>query len=82
MKTSELKEKLHRYIESAGEKKLKAIYTLVEEEIDETTNHWEDKDFVEELERRERSYLNGTAKTYSLKEAMQRVDDAVKKAKK
>jgi len=35
MKTSKFKEKLHRYIESAGQKKLKAIYTMVEEEIDE-----------------------------------------------
>ena len=55
MKIEELREKLHSYIETAHEKKLKAIYTMVEEEIDETSNLWGDEGFVAELERRRRS---------------------------
>ena len=59
MKTKELKEKLHNYIETADGKKLKAIYTMVEEEIDETDNCWEDEVFIAGLERREKEHLNG-----------------------
>jgi murein tripeptide amidase MpaA len=81
MKTSELKEKLHNYIETAQEKKLKAIYTMVEEEIDATADYWEDEGFVAELHRREKKYLDGTAKTYTLKETVAGVNDAIEKAK-
>ena len=81
MKTQDLKQKLHRYIEIANEKKLKAIYTMVEEEIEETTDLWHDKEFVAELERREKEYLNGTGKTHSLQEAETRARQAIKKVK-
>ena len=52
MKSAELREKLHSYIDTAQEKKLQAIYTMVEEEIDESNNLWENEGFVAELERR------------------------------
>ncbi len=81
MKTVLLKEKLHHYIETAEEKKLKAIYAMVEDEIKEPENIWEDKDFVAELERREKAYKNGTAKMISLDESAKRAKQAVKKAK-
>jgi hypothetical protein len=81
MKTQKLKEKLHNYIETAGEKKLKAIYTMVEEEIEEINDCWEDERFVGELERREKEYLNGTAKTYSLSETIAGVNEVIKKVK-
>ena len=81
MKTSELKEKLHNYIETAQEKKLKAIYTMVEEEIDQTNDYWEDEEFVAELHRREKAYLDGTAKTYTFHETMLGVNRAIEKAK-
>lgn len=51
MKSAELREKLHNYIDTAQEKKLKAIYTMLEEEINETNNLWENEEFVAELER-------------------------------
>jgi hypothetical protein len=81
MKTQELKEKLHNYIETADGKKLKAIYTMVEEEIEETNNRWEDEIFVAEIERREKEYLNGTAKTYTFKETLAGVDEVIEKVK-
>lgn len=80
MKATELKQKLHHYIDTAQEKKLKAIYVMVKEEI-ETYNHWEDKEFISELERREKSYLNGTAKTYTIEQTVARAKQAIKKAK-
>jgi hypothetical protein len=81
MKTEQIKQKLHRYIETTNEKKLKAIYTMVEEEIEETSDLWDDEEFVAELERREKEYLKGITKTYSLEEAEARARQAVKKLK-
>lgn len=81
MKTEQIKQKLHRYIEIADEKKLKAIYTMVEEEIEETSDLWNDEEFVTELEQREKKYLNGSSKTYSVEESVARAKQAVKKVK-
>ncbi len=79
MKREELKQKLHRYIDTANEKKLKAIYTMLEEEIEETGDWWNDEVFVAALEQREENYLNGTAKTYSIEESVSRAKAEVKK---
>ena len=81
MKPAELREKLHNYIDTAREKKLQAIYTMVEEEIDELNSLWENDGFVAELERREKEYLNGTTKTYTTKDAMSAVTEAIEKVK-
>ena len=54
---------------------------MVEEDI-VTYNRWSDKEFVAELERREKAFKNGTAKMYSLDESVKRARQAVKKAKK
>ena len=81
MKTIELRKKLHHYIETAQEKKLKAIYMMVEEEIEETYDHWNDQNFVAELQRRENTYLNGTAKAFTLDESVANAKQAIKKSK-
>ncbi len=81
MKTEQIKQRLHRYIETADEKKLKAIYTIVEEEIEETSDLWKDEEFVAELEHREKKYLNGNSKTHSIQESVGRAREAVKKVK-
>ena len=79
MKTVLLEEKLHHYSETAEEKKLKAIYAMVEDEIKEPVNVWGDKNFVAELERREKAYKNGTAKMYSLEESVRKAKQAIRK---
>jgi len=79
MKTILLKEKLHHYIETAEEKKLKAIYAMVKDEIKEPVSVWEDKTIVAELERREKAYKNGTAKMYTIEESVKKAKRAVRK---
>ncbi len=78
MEAIELREKLHHYIENAGEKKLQAIFTMVEDEIKTSYNHWDNKDFVDEMMKREKSYLDGISKTYTIAESASRAREAIK----
>ena len=80
MKTIEIRQKLHHYIDTAEEKKIKAIFMMVEDEIEETFEHWQEEDFLNELKEREANYLKGT-KTYSIEQAASRAKQAIKKAK-
>ncbi len=81
MKSVEIREKLHHYIETAPEKKVKAIFAMVEEEIEETQDFWQNEAFVAEVQRREDAYLKGKAKTYSLEQSVGRATEAAKKIK-
>ncbi len=82
MKTTDIRQKLHHYIETAQDKKVKAIYAMVEDEIQETYYHWNDEEFLSELRRRQESYISGKAKTYTLSETMSEIKQAIKKVNK
>lgn len=82
MSTTLIRQKLHHYIETAKEKKLKAIFTMVEEEIKEPDNRWNDKEFVAELERRESAFMEGKTTAYTLDETITRARKALKNSKK
>ncbi len=62
METSEIKKKLHDYIESAEEEKVKAIYTVLESDIESVYDHWNDPEFVTEMEKRVKELEDGTVK--------------------
>ena len=81
MTTIVIREKLRNYISVADDKKIKAIYNLLEDEITETNEWWKDEKIITELERREKNYLNGTAKVFTLEQTVARAKQAVKKAK-
>ncbi len=55
MNTRTTRKKLLNYLQVADEKKLKAIYTMVEDEINTIANDWDD-DFVKELKRRSKDF--------------------------
>ena len=76
-----IRQKLVDYMKIADDKKVKAIYTMVEDEINTSANNW-DKDFIKEHERRSKSFANGTAKTYSWEETKQAAIQKVKSARK
>jgi putative addiction module component (TIGR02574 family) len=57
MTTKDIRQKLHEYIDSASDKKVKAFYVIVEDEIDDTyENPLEDPSFVAEMDRRYEQY--------------------------
>ena len=81
MNTTAIRQKLHHYIETSQDKKVKAIFAMVEDEIGETYDYWKDDSFIAELQRRETAYLNGTAKTYTAEQSISRASQVVRKAK-
>jgi hypothetical protein len=65
-----IRKKLTDYIKVADEEKIKAIYTMVSDEINTDENDWNET-FVKELDKRSKSFINGTAKTYTWEETKQ-----------
>lgn len=70
METSEIKKKLHDYIEVADEEKVKAIYTVLESDIENIYDHWNDPEFVAEMDIRMKEIEDGTAKMLSIEEVI------------
>lgn len=81
MTTSAIREKLVGYLKVADDKKLKAIYTLFEDEINSEINDW-DESFVQELEQRSKAVKSGTLKTYTWEETKMTAIEKVKSKKK
>jgi hypothetical protein len=69
MTTSTIRKKLQEYIKTADDKKIKAIFTLVEGEINNQQNWWEDEDFLDELDERVRRYEAGIDRAYTFEES-------------
>ena len=81
MTTTAIRKKLVNFIKVADEKKIKAIYTIVEDEISTAENDW-DKDFLKELNRRSRQFRNGTAKSFTWEETKKAAIEKVKAKRK
>lgn len=73
MTTSAIREQLYDYIRVADEKKIKAIYMMLEDEIKSETEWYKDTAFVQELDAQYKSWKAGKAKGYSVSD----VDDAI-----
>lgn len=57
-----IRNKLYDYIRVADDKKLHAIYNLLEDEIEGTNEWWKDKQFTAELDRRYEALEKGKDK--------------------
>jgi hypothetical protein len=68
MTMAAIREKLYDYIRVADDKKLKAIYMILEDDINAETAWWKDNAFVEELNKRYEAWENGKEKGYSMEE--------------
>lgn len=80
MRTAIIRQKLHQFIETAEDKKVKAIYALLEDEI--TQGEWEYTDeFKADLDSRFAYYKSG-GKMVSAKGANKHINELLKNGKK
>jgi hypothetical protein len=79
MPRSDIRRKLHHFIDRIEEKKVKAIYTLFEQEIEEEEMEYT-QEFKEELDRRYAYYVNG-GKMVSAAASEKQIDALLKKGK-
>jgi predicted DNA-binding protein len=78
MTTAVIRRKLVNYLQTADDKKVKAIYTMVEEDINAGINDVDDA-FLTELQTRSQQIADGTAKTYSWEETKKAAKNTIKK---
>ena len=78
MTTDTIRERLHEYIRFADDKKVNAIYTMVEDEIVEELDLWEDMDFLNELNDRLERFESGETKSVSVDQVMQNAEKRLK----
>ena len=79
MKKNTIREKLHSFIDITEEKKLKAIYTLLADEIEENQAEYSNE-FKEELDKRAAYYQNG-GKMVSASEADKQIRKVLQSAR-
>jgi len=76
MTASAIRTQLHNYLDVANDKKVKAIYALLEEDIVDKTgssDHWNDPKFAAEMNRRALEMESGKVKGSSWEEVQTRV---------
>ena len=64
MNTTAIRQKLYEYIRAADDKKVKAIYTIIESHPNENDEWWNDKGFITALDRISSDLKSGADKGY------------------
>lgn len=77
MTTLSIRQQLHNYLEVADDKKIKAIYTMMEDEINERTVEYTEE-FKTELDGRQADYKAGKAKIITAAESKKRIYKVLK----
>lgn len=80
MSLTEIREQLHKYIDQADDKKVKAIYTMVADDI-QHIDIWSDESFVYELEKRVSEIDTGAVKGYTWEEVQEMTAITLEKAR-
>jgi hypothetical protein len=79
MTTTAIREKLYDYIRVADDKKIKAIYALLEDQVIPQVDWSQDKDFVAELDERVKRYKEGIDRGHTWDELETAVEALKKK---
>lgn len=77
MNTTTIRSELHNYLEIADDKKIKAMYTIMEDGIKESFIDYSE-DLKANLDERFASYKSGEAKMISAKESKKRIEKILK----
>jgi len=80
MSTNTLRKKLQNYLEVADDKKIKALYAIMEDEIEESVGEYSDE-FKKELDRRYAYYKSG-GKMVSAEEVNKQIKQILKNGRK
>jgi hypothetical protein len=59
MNSTSIRQKLYEYIRNADDKKIKAIYTIVEGDMDQVSEWWKDDKLISEIEKRSADLKTG-----------------------
>lgn len=73
MSNTAIRNKLYDYIRVADDKKLNAIYHLLEQEIEQTNEWWKDKQFTKELDNRYQALENSSDKGVTVEQLEQSI---------
>lgn len=80
MNTGNIRQQLHNYLEVADDKKVKALYTMMEDDIKESAIEYSDE-LKAELDSRYASYKNGSAKMITAAESKKRINKLLNRKK-
>jgi hypothetical protein len=81
MELQELRDRLTVYVLEADEKKLQALYTLLENEIEGAYKWYEDEVFVEKLGEDYKKYESGEEPSYTEEEVYAAIYEKLEKRK-
>ncbi len=73
MSNAAIRNKLYDYIRVADDKKLNAIYNLLENEIEQTNEWWQNKQFTTELDKRYQALESGADKGFTVEQLEQSI---------
>ncbi len=79
MTTTIIRKKLISYLEKADEKKVKAVYTIFEDEINEETSFTLSGEHIKILNKERQKHLSGKSKSYTWEDAKKIIRDEKKK---
>lgn len=80
MNTNAIRQKLHSFLEVADDKKIKTIYSMIEAEIEDSSEDYS-AELKTELDKRNDNYKANQSKVITPQESKRRVQDILSKSR-